>query len=116
MRHARVGVDDLRGAVRHLGVDLRGHEHRGVAERAGVEDRRDLADDAPVEQPLDPLHHLRLLEPGQLRDVGERPADEREAPLHQVQELLVGLVERDGRAVAAAADLHRSHVATSFAW
>jgi len=55
---ARVGVDDLGGPVGVLGVDLGGDQHRGVAQRARVEDRRDLADDAPVEQPLDALEHL----------------------------------------------------------
>ncbi len=58
VRDAGVRVDDLRGAVRVLGVDLGGDEHRRVAERARVEDRRDLADDALVEQPLDARHHL----------------------------------------------------------
>ena len=46
VRDAGVGVDHLRGAVGVLGIDLGRHEHRGVAERARVEDRRDLADDA----------------------------------------------------------------------
>jgi hypothetical protein len=102
--------------VRDLRVDLRGHQHRAVAERPRVEDRRDLADDAAVEQALDALHDVGLLEARERGDVRERPLHERELPLHQVQQLLVGLVERDGRSVAAAADLHRSHVATSFAW
>ena len=52
---AGVGVDDLRGAVRVVGVDLGGDEHRRVAERPGVEDRRDLADDPAVEQALGAL-------------------------------------------------------------
>ena len=51
---AGMGVDDLGRPVRVLGVDLGGDEHRGVAERAGVEDRRDLADDPAVEQALGP--------------------------------------------------------------
>jgi hypothetical protein len=111
-----VRVDDLRGAVGHLAIDLRGDEHGGVAERPRVEDGRDLADDAAVEQALDALHHLGLLEAGERGDVRERPLDQGELALHEVQELLVGLVERDRGAVAAAAHLHRSHVATSFAW
>ena len=63
VRDAGVCVDHLRGAVRVLGVDLGGDEHRGVAERARVEDRRDLADDALVEQALHAAHHLRLARP-----------------------------------------------------
>jgi hypothetical protein len=50
----------VRGAPRVLGVDLGGDEHRGVAERARVEDRRDLADDALVEQALHAREHLLL--------------------------------------------------------
>ncbi len=45
VRDAGVGVDDLRGAPGVLGVDLGGDQHRGVAQRARVVDRRDLADD-----------------------------------------------------------------------
>ena len=56
---AGVRVDDLRGAPGVLGIDLRGDEHRAVAERARVVDRRDLADDALVEQPLDARHDAR---------------------------------------------------------
>ena len=84
-----------------LGVDLGGDEHRRVAERARVEDRRDLADDALVEQVLDALEHLVLGRPASSATRGERARLEREAALHQVQELLVGLVERDGGAVLA---------------
>ena len=50
VRDAGVRVDDLRRPPRVLGVDLRRDEHRPVAERARVEDRRDLADDPVVEQ------------------------------------------------------------------
>ena len=42
-----------------------------------------------------------------------------EAALHQVEQLLVGLVERDGRAVAARLrtfDGYAAIAATSFAW
>ena len=52
VRHARVRVDDLRGPPRVLGVDARGDEHRAEAECARVVDRRDLADDALVDEPL----------------------------------------------------------------
>jgi hypothetical protein len=114
-----VGVDHLGRALRVLRVDLRGHEHRGVAQGARVEDRRDLADDALVEQVLDAAHDLVL---GDLRGVGHGRVGarrEREAALHEVEQLLVELVERDGRAVLAAAELrlgYWSHWATSFAW
>ena len=60
VRDARMGVDDLRRLPRVLGVDLGRDEHRGVAERARVVDRRDLADDALVEQALHAREHLRL--------------------------------------------------------
>ena len=50
VRDARVGVDHLRRPMGVLGVDLRGHQHRGVAERARVEDRRHLADDPLLQQ------------------------------------------------------------------
>ncbi len=116
VRDAGVRVDDLRRPVRVLGVDLRGHEHRLVAERPRVEDRRDLADDPLVEQPLDAGHHLVLGQPREPGDVRERPRREGEAALHQVQQLLVRLVERDRGAVPARADLQASHRATSFAW
>ena len=58
---------------------------------------------------------LDLGEPG---DVRERARLEREASLQQVEQLLVELVERDGGAVLAAADLRYrlSHLAASFAW
>ena len=62
--------------------------------------------------------HLRLLEPGQLGDAREGVRIEREAALHQVEQLLVGVVERHGGAVAAAPDLrprYVSHAATSLA-
>ena len=67
VRDARVRVDELRRAVRVRRIDLGRDEHRGVAERARVEDRRDLADDPLVEQVLDALEHLVLGQPGQRR-------------------------------------------------
>ena len=60
VRDAGVGVDDLGRLPGVLGVDLGGHEHRAVAESAGVVDRRDLADDPLVEQALDAGEHLLL--------------------------------------------------------
>jgi hypothetical protein len=65
-------------AVRVLRVDLRGDEHRREAERPRVEDRRDLADDAPVEQALDAGHHLLLRQPRALGDSQERALHEAE--------------------------------------
>ena len=96
---------NARRAVRVRGIDLGGDEHRRVAERARVEDRRDLADDPLVEQVLDALEDLVLAQPGELGDARVRARLEREPALHQVEELLVGLVERDGGAAAPAADL-----------
>jgi hypothetical protein len=118
-----VRVDELRRAVRVGGVHLRSYQHRCVAERARVEDRRDLADDPLLEQVRDPLEHLLLGEPREAGDHRERPRVQREAALHEVEQLLVGLVERDGGPALAAAHLgngarrarHVSHPATSFA-
>jgi hypothetical protein len=111
-------VDELRRAMRVLGIDLRRHQHRGVAERTGVEDRRDLADDPLVEQALDAGQNLVLGHPRRLGDARERIGAQREAALHQVEQLLVGLVQRNRRAVAPGPDLSYgfSHRATSFAW
>jgi hypothetical protein len=119
VRHAGVRVDELRRTVRVGRVDLRGDEHRRVAERAGVEDRRDLADDPLVEQARDAGQNLRLGQPRALGDQGERAPIEREAALHQIEQLLVGLVERYRGATRARAHLrpgYLSHPATSFAW
>jgi hypothetical protein len=126
VRHAGVGVHDLGGAVRVLRVDLRGDEHRLVAQRARVEDRRDLPDDPLVEQAPGARHDLVLGDPGQLPDAQERARLQREAALEQVEQLAVEVVERDRGAVAARADLggrggcagrrHASHPATSLAW
>ena len=121
VRDAGVRVDDLRRPVRVLRVDLRRDEHRAVPERARVEDRRDLADDALVDQVLNPSQHLVLGHLGQLGDSRIRPPLQRELALHQVHYPLVDLVERDRRAVLARAQLRlrpycASHRATSFAW
>jgi hypothetical protein len=116
-----VRVDDVSRAVRVLGIDLGRHEHRAVAERARVEDGRDLADDALVDQVLDPAQHLVLRGLRQRRDARKRAALQRELALHQVHDPLVQLVERDRGAVLARAQLglrpgYASHRATSFAW
>src|SRR6202035_648064 len=97
-----MGVDYLRGAVRILRIALRRDEHRGVAERARVEDWGDLADDALVEQVLHPCHHLALLHPGALGHPQVGTGLDREAALHEVEQALVEIVERYRRAVLAA--------------
>ena len=119
VRHAGVLVDDLGRAPGVLGIDLGRDQHRAVAEHARVEDRRDLADDALVEQPLRSgqnllLGHARPARPP--RRTGARR--DREAALEQVQQPLVQLVERDGGAVLSAPHLgyRLSQRATSFAW
>ena len=118
VRDARVRVDDLRRPPRVLGVHPRRHQHRAVAEHARVEDRRDLADDALVEQPLGSVQNLLLGDSRQLRHVRVRPGGDREAALEQVQKLAIELVERDRRPVLSAPNLRYwlSHRATSFAW
>jgi hypothetical protein len=98
-------VDDLGGPVRVVRIHLGGHEHRAVAERTGVEDRRDLTDDPPRDEPAHPGENLLFTGLGELRDAGVRARLERKLPLHQVEEPLVEVVERDRRAVAAAAHL-----------
>ena len=98
-------VDDVRGAPRVLRVDLGGDEHRGVAERTRIEDRRDLADDPLVEELLDAGDHLVLGDVRLGRDVLERFRCDWEAALHEVEQALVEVVERDRGAVLAAAEL-----------
>jgi hypothetical protein len=117
VRHARVLVDDLGGPPGVLRVHLGGDEHRAVAEHARVEDRRDLADDALVEEPLRSGQNLLLGQLGEPSDGRVRSRRDREAALEQVQEPLVELVERDGRAVLSAPNLRYrlSQRATSFA-
>jgi hypothetical protein len=105
VRDARVRIDDPGGALRVLGVHLRRDQHRRVPQRAGVEDRRDLANDPLVQQPLGAAQRLLHSEPRAGRDGREGLGVEREARLEQVHEPLVVVVERNRRAAAAGADL-----------
>jgi hypothetical protein len=105
-----VRVDDRGGALRVLAVDLGGDQHRVVAERPGVEDRGDLADDAPVEQAADAGERIVELQLRLGGEKGEGLGVEREARLQQVHQPLVGLVERDRGAVAARARLRLRHL------
>ena len=107
VRHARVRVDDLRGAPRVLGVDARRDEHRAVAERARVVDRRDLADDPRVDQLLHAREDPLLGHVERLRHRDVRARLDREPALHRVEQPAVEVVQRDGRAALAAADLGR---------
>ena len=118
VRHARVRVDDLGRPPGVLGIDLRRHQHRAVAEHSRVEDRRDLADDALVQQALGSGQNLLLGHACELRHVLVGSGGDREAALEQVEELAVELVERDRRPVLSAPNLRYrlSHLATSFAW
>ena len=88
--HAGMRVEHRGGRVGPLGRGARGHQHDAVAQPAGVEDRRDLADDSLAAQPRDPLEHLVL---GHLQLLAQRrvgPLDERELVLDQVTQALVG--------------------------
>ncbi len=130
VRDPGVSVDHLRCAMRVLGVNLGGDQHRGEAESARVEDRGDLADDALVEQVLYSRQHLVFVDPGELGHppVGERL--DREAALHQVEQAPVEVIERYRRTVLAAPGLGdrpprgrvcsyavcESHWATSLEW
>jgi hypothetical protein len=105
VRDAGVLVDHVGGAVRVLRVHLGGDEHRRVAERPRVVDRGDLADDALVDEVGDPAQDLVLGEPGELRDPRIGARLEWEGALHQVHDPAVGVVQRDRRAVLAAAEL-----------
>ena len=49
----------------------------------------DLPDDALVQKMLDAAHHVGLVHPAQLCDVPERPCGDREAALHEVEQLAV---------------------------
>jgi hypothetical protein len=116
VRYARMRVHDLRRAPGMLRVDPRRHQHRLVAEHARVEDRGDLADDAFVQEAPGAHQHLVLAELGEAGDLGIGTLGEREASLQQVEQPLVGLVERDRRPVPTAARLgYRSQRATSLA-
>ena len=105
VRDARVFVDDLSRTMGVLGVDLGRNQHRGVAQRARVEDRRDLADDALVEQMPHARHRLLLGDPAQLGHVRIRTRGDRERALHQVQQPPIGVVQGNRRAVLAATQL-----------
>ena len=125
--HAGVGVDHVGGAPRVVGVNLGGDEHRGVAECARVEDRRDLTDDPLVDQASNATQDLVLADAGLLGDVAVGPGRDREGALHQVEQALVEIVKRNGGAVLATAELgteaatwaggiaYCSHRAASFA-
>jgi hypothetical protein len=104
---AGVRVDDLRGAPWVLGVDLGGDQHRPVAERARVVDRRDLADDPLVDELLDAREHALLGDLQRTRHGGIRPRLDREGALHRVEQALVEVVERDRRPVLARPELGR---------
>ncbi len=102
---AGVGVDHPGGALRVLGVDLGGDQHGVVAQRPGVEDRRDLSDDPLVEQPAGAGEDIVEIELGLGGDQGEGLGVEREARLQQVHQPLVVLVERNRGAIHARARL-----------
>jgi len=105
VRHAGVRVDDLGRPPRVLGVDPGGDEHRLVAQGARVVDRRDLADDAPVEQLLDAGEHGLLGHAELAGDRRVRARLDRERALHRVQQPPVEVVQRYRRAALPAADL-----------
>jgi hypothetical protein len=90
-----------------LGINLGRHEHRAVAERARVVDRRDLADDALVEELLDAREHALLGHVERARHRRVRARLDREGALHLVEQALVEVVERDRRAVLARTELGR---------
>ena len=101
VRDPGVLVDDVRRAPGVLGIDLGRDQHRGVAERAGVEDRRHLTDDPLLQQMRYPRQHLLL---GDLRlfghvQVGSRR--DRKRALHEVEQALVQVVQRDRRPMFA---------------
>ena len=100
-----MGVDDLRGAPRVFGVDLGGDEHRLVAEGPCVEDRGDLTNDPLLEQPPHAEERLVLAHLRRARDLGVGSRGDGEAALHEVEQPPVEIVERDGGAVPAAAQL-----------
>jgi hypothetical protein len=113
-----VRVDDLGRPPRVRRVDLRGHQHRAVAEHPRVEDRGDLANDSLVDQSLGSAQNLLLRHAGQLGDMGVGPGRDREAALEQVQQSPVQVVQRDRGPIPSAPNLayRLSHRATSFAW
>ena len=90
---ARVRADHRGGLVDAVGVDLRGDERRAVAERPGVEDRRQLAQHAELLHLGDPRAHLGFGDAEALAERRERPRLEGEVPLHRVEQLAVELFE-----------------------
>ena len=91
--HTGVHVDDGRGGVDTVGVDLRGHERRVVSEGTGVEDRRQLAEHVEVLEAADPVAQLGL---GDAQPIGQHRVGrlgQREVPLDRVQQLAVEVLQ-----------------------
>ena len=102
--HAGMPADHGRGLVDPVGVDL-GRDQRGaVAERPGVEDGRELAQDTQLLHPGEAGHHVVLGDAEPLREHRVGPRIEREVPLDRVQQLPVEILE-----VVEAQLAHRSH-------
>ena len=91
--HARVLADHRGGFVDAVGVDLRGDERGLVAERARVEDRRELPEHARGLRGAQPFHHVGLGDPEPLAQCGERRGDQGEVPLDRIEQLFVEILE-----------------------
>ena len=91
--HAGVGADHRGRLVDAVGIDLRGDERRAVAERAGVEDRRELTQHAELLDAGDTRAHRRFVETQALTEGGVGPGHQREIPLDRVEELAIEVFE-----------------------
>ena len=92
--HARVLADHRGRFVDVVGIDL-GRDQRGrVAERAGVEDRRQLAQHPVLLDLRDAGAHGGLVDPQALGQHRVRAGIEREVPLHGVQQFAIEIVQR----------------------
>ena len=89
---AGVGVDDLGRLLEAILRDAHGDERGRVAERLRVEDGADLAQDAGLPHACDVGDDGLLGTPARVRQFGEGLADEGEAILHLVEEVLVDRV------------------------
>jgi hypothetical protein len=87
-----MAVDDLGRLEQPVVGVARRHQAALVAERPGVEDGRELADDGGVLEDGDPPQHLVLGHPDRLAHAGVGAAGEGQAGLERVQQLPVELV------------------------
>jgi hypothetical protein len=80
------------GCVGGVVAGARGHQLALVAEPAGVEDRRHLADDALTAQRLDPFQDLAFRHADPVAERGERPGHQRQVVLELIEQESIAIV------------------------